>query len=340
MPKLFYDKNEEIPKDKSINDYSNMFTDFNQDIPNLNEALKQMIFSTGIKDDKATRLVNEILSKTEDIVQYNYSLIKEKYPLLEWEEAKIISSYTYETTDSNYSPYKILNRNLNDKNREKGIKNISKYLFIFLKALRKLDRYYPKQKYMYRCINKHVNLKEDYFNKKRITYCKGTKNTFNGFISITSDINQNEIIKKNKKATIFSICGDYWGYDISLFNKLIKEEIILEPEINFQVLNAVPPSKNNIINLRCIVEKSPIVLEKEIKVDRIKLIYDIGKDIIRIKNITSIRLFGSNFIKTNQNICKFISDGENEVPLQESFDITFLKEEKKKTIGNYINRNR
>jgi hypothetical protein len=45
--------------------------------------------------------------------------------------------------------------------------NVSKYLFILLKSIRKLDKYYPKDKnkYLYRCINTKVNLNYDLFNK-------------------------------------------------------------------------------------------------------------------------------------------------------------------------------
>ena len=62
-------------------------------------------------------------------------IIKKKYPFIKKEEAKIISSYSCEAFDPNYSPYKIVNDNLNKENRFIGIKNISKYLFIFLYAL-------------------------------------------------------------------------------------------------------------------------------------------------------------------------------------------------------------
>ena len=32
------------------------------------------------------------------------------------------------------------------ENRKEGVKNISKYLFILLKSLRKLDKYFPNEK--------------------------------------------------------------------------------------------------------------------------------------------------------------------------------------------------
>ena len=214
MLKLFYDKNEEIPKNASINCYSNFYYKYNQNFPSLEDALKQMIFSTGIKYDKANELVDEILSKTEKIVKFNYDMIKEKYPILNREEAKIISSYSCETTDSNYNPCIILNRNLNDENREKGLKNISKYLFIFLKTLRKLDRYYPKppKKYLYRCISYKVSLDKDPTNNNLIPYIIGNKKIFWGFTSTSPNpkttiifLGKNEQIKTG---TIFTLTGD------------------------------------------------------------------------------------------------------------------------------------
>ena len=182
----FYPINEDIQKEKSINDFQDIFVQYTYRIPSLKEALTQMFLSTCISDQKAYELTEDIIKKSEKIVKFNFDLIKEKYSMLTEEDAKIISSYNCETEDSNYSPYKILNNNLCQEDREKGIKNISKYLYIFLKSLRKLNRYYPKQKYMYRCINKKVYLKENYFNKKIIPYSKGNTKIFYGFTSITS----------------------------------------------------------------------------------------------------------------------------------------------------------
>ena len=86
-----------------------------------------MFISTGITDQKAYELTEDILTKSEKFVEYNYDSIKDKYPSLFREEAKIIFSYNCESKDPNYSPYKILNKNLCLENNEQGIKNISKY---------------------------------------------------------------------------------------------------------------------------------------------------------------------------------------------------------------------
>ena len=286
MFKYFYDKIEDIPKCESLNKYQSIFQEYIKNIPSLTEALNQMFSSTGISVQKINDLINNIVSKSQKIIDFNFDIIKDNHPGIEKEDAIIISSYTCEAFDSNYSPYRLLNRNLNEENREKGIKNISKYLFIFLKALRKLERYYPQQKYMYRCINKYVNLKEDFFNKKVIHYHKGIKKVFYGFTSISSKMdktyNLNGKKKEFEKGTFFNMYGNYFGYDISFFNKLMEEEIILEPELKFLVENAVCPSKkNNFIHIKCKFEESSKVLENIIAQDNIKLIYKISDEYIK-----------------------------------------------------------
>ena len=254
MSRYFYEKTEDVPKNESLNKYQHLFLNYTKSLPSLTEALNQMFSSTDISDQKINELTEDILSKSQKNINSIFEVIKEKYPIIEKEEAMIISSYTCEAFDSNYSPYKILNRKLNEENREEGIKQISKYLFIFLKALRKLDRYYPTQKYMYRCINRYVNLKEDFFNKKIIPYQKGVKKTFYGFTSISTKINTTYNLKGKqtqfKEATIFTIYGNYFGYDISLFNNSLEEEIIIEPENNFLVESAVFSNNFNHIKFK------------------------------------------------------------------------------------------
>ena len=328
MSKYFYDKTEDIPKNESLNKYQYIFQEYIKKIPTLIEALNQMFSSTGISEQKIKDLTEDIVSKSQKIINFNFCDIKDKHPTIEREEALIISSYTCKAFDSNYSPYKILNWNLNDENRERGIKNISKYLFIFLKALRKLERYYPQQKYMYRCIDKYVNLKEDFFNKKIIHYHKGIKKVFYGFTSISSKMdktyNLNGKKKEFEKGTFFNMYGNYFGYDISFFNKLMEEEIILEPELKFLVENAVCPSKkNNFIHIKCKFEEPSKVLENIIGPDNIKLVYKISDEYIKyiyfkfynkfnpIKENKNIKIFGSKFIKNIIDKCKYIYKGKN-----------------------------
>ena len=47
--------------------------------------------------------------------------------------------------------------------------------------------------------------------------------------------------EKIKIGTIFSLGGDIWGYNITLFNRFGEEEILLEPERKYKVDNVIPP---------------------------------------------------------------------------------------------------
>ena len=189
MFRIFYLKEEQIIKKTSLNDYEENLKEYKNNYPTLFAALYQMFFSLNISDQKAMELTYDILEKAKSIIKYNFDLIKEDYPYISEQEAIIISSYSCESIFPDYSPYKILNKNLNEEDRLKGIKNISKYLFIFLNSLRKLRKYYPKGKYMYRCINKKVNLEQDIFNNKISPIKKDDTLTTYGFISLTSEKN-------------------------------------------------------------------------------------------------------------------------------------------------------
>ena len=106
----------------------------------------------------------------------------------------------------------------------------------------------------------------DPFDKKKIPYIMGKEKTFWGFTSTTPDVKTSYDFlgqkKELKSGTIFTLCGDIWGYDITLFNYFHEEEIILEPERKFIVEQILPPV-NEIINVRCKVENSPLILTKD-----------------------------------------------------------------------------
>ena len=160
--------------------------------------------------------------------------IKKEYPNISKDEAIIISSYTCESKEIGYSPYRMLNGALVSKNRKLGIEKVSKYLFILLRTLRKLKRYYPdpESNFLYRCIDAKVNV--DPKSKNPVPYIKGNTKTFWGFTSTsTSIISSYEFLGEKKDfkcGTIFHISGNIWGYDITLFNYFHEDEVLLEPE--------------------------------------------------------------------------------------------------------------
>ena len=262
----FYTEEEDKNIKESINNYKDLFSEFENKIPTLSEALNQMFKSVTIEDKKINELTQDIIDKSKIIIDKNFEEIKKKYNNITKDDAYIISSYTCESKESEYSPYKILNKNLVSKNRKNGVENIAKYLYIFLKSLRKLKRYYPTKtnKYLYRCITHKVTLVKDPFDDKIIPYMSGNQKTFWGFTSTsTNPKTAYQFLKnenKNKAGTIFTLQGNIWGYDIELFNYYYEKEILLEPEKIFIVDNVLPEI-NGVISVTCTLLKSPLILE-------------------------------------------------------------------------------
>jgi hypothetical protein len=83
-----------------------------------------------------------------------------------------------------------------------------------------------------------------------------------------------------------------------LFNKQFKEEIILEPERKYVVRNAIPPSRNKIIHIRCEIKDSPDILEKVIIADFFRIKYKFNK------KYRCIKIFGYDFLKKIKIIAK------------------------------------
>ena len=172
MSLIQYVEGEENDKEDSIDKYKDLFINYKKQLPTLSEALSQMFISSGADENNAKNLIKDILDKCKQTIDNNWNEITNKYKDINRDNAYIICSYTCEALESKYSPYKILNTNLVSENRKNGINNISKYLYIFLKSLRKLTIYYPKQ-YLYRCLTNKVSLENDPNNEKWVPYKQG-----------------------------------------------------------------------------------------------------------------------------------------------------------------------
>ena len=140
----FYCEEEENNREESINKYKDIFINYESNQPTLSEALIQMLESCELDKNKVKELTEYILNKCKKRIDPDFDIIKKKYENITKEDAYIICSYTCESKERKYSPYRILNQNLVSDDRKNGVLNISKYLYIFLRALRKLPRYYPK----------------------------------------------------------------------------------------------------------------------------------------------------------------------------------------------------
>ena len=269
MSDCFYIDEENNHNKESINNYKHLFFSYEKENPSLSQALDQMFISTNADSNKSKDLVNDILLKCESYINENFKKINQEYSNISKEDAKIICSYTCESKDKTMSPYRLVNRNLVSENRINGIENISKYLYILLKALRKLKRYYPykENNYLYRCIPNKVNLSKDPNNPKYIPYKKGNIKTFWGCTSTSRNPDDafSFLEKKQqiKSGTLFRIGGDIWGYDITLFNYFGEDEILLEPERTYIITDII--TINGVININCEIYTTPLVLDNNSK---------------------------------------------------------------------------
>ena len=199
----YTEEEEDCNKEESIDKYKDLFKEYENNMPTLSDSLNQMFISYGADKEKSDELIEDILSKCKSTIDKNIKEINEQYDKLSQEDAYIICSYTCEAKDSNYSPYRILNRNLVSKNRKNGLNNISKYLYLFLNSLRKLKIYLPSEehKYLYRCITHKVGLTEDPFDNKYIPYKIGNSKTFWGFTSTSPNVKTTYNFLKDEKKT-------------------------------------------------------------------------------------------------------------------------------------------
>ena len=295
MSIFFYANNEEKSnEEESIDKYQDIFIPYINKCPSLQEALYELYSSIGLNTININNVMLVLLNGVKNFINLKFKEITLKYPNLSFNDAEIICCYTFEFQEKSYNVYKILNTNLVANNRAQGIKNISKYLFLLLKSLRKLPRFYPNNnhKFLYRCISTLVKLDYDSFNPKFVPYLRGKSKTFWGFTSTSLKIKTayNFLGVSIKKGTIFTLTGNVWGYDISLFNACGEEEILLEPERKFIVEESIPEI-NNIIHIRCEIKDTPIVLNNLFEKQSIEKLS---------KQIQNINI--SNSYNVNENI--------------------------------------
>ena len=138
MSYFFYSDQENNNQKESINKYKGLFLNYEKEKPSLSQALDQMFTSSNADSIQSKDLVDDILLKCKSTIKENLEKIKQKYPNISMEDANIICSYTCESKNKKFSPYRLLNSNLVSENRINGIEKVSKYLYILLKSLRKL----------------------------------------------------------------------------------------------------------------------------------------------------------------------------------------------------------
>lgn len=343
--------NNKDAKNESINNYKSLFLEYEKNIPTLSDALRQM-FKSKIKNDQEVKeLIRGIIIKCESEINSRFDDIKRKYNNITKEDAYIICSYTCEIDEigkRQYSPYRILNSNLVADNREKGLKNISKYFFLLLKSLRKLPKYYPKYKKLYRCITRQVSLSKDPFNEKLVPYEIDNLKVLWAFTS--TSINPRiayEFLKDEgyefRSGTVFTYQGDnLWGYNIHLFSYFYpnEEEVLIEPETLIYVDNVLPP-QNEIINITCTIIETPLVLKNIITYNK-----ELEKDTPKI-NVKPSNYFNYRPLLPKEERNRLQNKLKNNKPLKlerkilkvEDNEINEIKEHEENKKGNFDFKN-
>jgi hypothetical protein len=246
----FYADSEECSKLETIEKYIYLLEIYKEK-PTLEEALLDLFENANLSKADAKEIYNHLYAVCKHTIDNNFEKIKAENPKITREEALIISSYTYEpkTKYKKYSPYTLLNKNMVESNRKEGIKNVDKYLLIFVLALRKIKR--CEVNALYRCIPPNVKYDED-TNGVKYDYKEGNIKRFWSFTSTSKEKSIAESFlnkEKNGWGTRFILKGDnMWGYDITLFNVCNEQEIILMPERDYEIENI---REGNVTEITC-----------------------------------------------------------------------------------------
>lgn len=248
--KNFYADSEECSKLESIEKYIYLLEIYKEK-PTLEEALLDLFENANLTKAEAKEIYNHLYATCKHTIDKNLEKIKAENPKITREDALIISSYTYEPKNKykKYSPYTLLNKNMVESNRKEGIKNVDKYLLIFVLALRKIKRCEVNS--LYRCIAPNVIFDKD-TNGVKYNYQKGNLKRFWSFTSTSKEKSTAEsFLSKDKTnwGTRFILKGDnIWGYDITLFNVCNEQEIILMPERDYEIESV---SEGNVTEITC-----------------------------------------------------------------------------------------
>ena len=253
----YFAEGEGESKKESINNYQFLFFDCEKNPPNLKASLKQLFESTKTSREEKNELVEDITNKCEIAYNKNEDKIKMMYPYISKEDALVIISYTCESINEEFSPYKLINNALVSKERKSGIEKVTKYFYLLLSSLRKLKKYQIQSNYLYRCINKNVNI--NIFKADFIPYILGNTKTFWGFTSTSTNIDIAKKFLGDNEGTIFHLYGNICGYDITPFNYYNENEILIEPEREIYI-SEQPLEINGILNIKCFIKKTPLVL--------------------------------------------------------------------------------
>ncbi len=119
-------------------------------------------------------------------------------------------------------------------------------------------------------MNFHVQTEMDTKFPKRLPYAAGNEKVWWPFTSTTESLEVAQRFIKGSQGTLFTLSGEAWGYDISMFSDFPDEkEILLEPERKLKIMSV--NNKEGIISVNAKILDTPLVLEDLIKVKAVKI---------------------------------------------------------------------
>ena len=153
------------------------------------------------------------LNDCKTIVERNKVIIERNY-ILNYEEAVLVTSYTYEDKTNGMSPYRIINKKLREGKAQDQLTGKKSYLRLLLRALRKLPRTKPQT--LYRSITKDKH-----------EYKVGEEIPWQGFTSTSTSMKVTQAFLTNKETnkvegTLFEVRNE-WGYNVADFSQFPDE---------------------------------------------------------------------------------------------------------------------
>ena len=170
----------------------------------LLEALKEL----DVKDPA------QVISDCKKVVYKNKDIVEENY-VLNYDEAIVVTLYTYEDETNKTSPYSNINKKLWRDETQDQFTNKKSYLRLMLRVLRKLPRIKPQTLYRGIKWDKHE-------------YKAGEEVVWKGFSSTSTSMKVTQSFITNKEigkveGTLFEIRNG-WGYNIADFSQYRNEE--------------------------------------------------------------------------------------------------------------------
>ena len=268
----------------NVDQVSHLFMSFSVKPPTLEEALSAMEYNN------PGELANTLYKKGAK------TLGRLDAPGLTVDDVAIIFCYTFEWDEEKFgkakSPYFMLNLSLSVNRSSTTLKKTRGFLFLLLSSLRKLPRFVPESRILYRGIRALVQTEYDWRFPDRKPYAAGNEKTWWAFTSTSTSLEITRRFLGAGGGTLVTLGGSSWGYNISVFSDFPEEEeILLEPERTFNISSVA--REGQLITVTAEMLDTPLVLSNVVHITKIVKYIKIKKrkikempDDIKVKSVS------------------------------------------------------